>query len=207
VTLPPDFDDLVARDVPPEERARLYRAHELLVKAGPPPELSPELDAVPWPDEALAPLWGRQKRTGFRRPVVLAAALATALVVGLLVGQATGSSKTSINAWQTIQLRGTELASSASGTLELARPNGQGNYDMVLRVKGLPKQPGGGYYTLDLTKGGKAVVPCGTFNVNGETVVRLTAAYDLAHFDKNGWVVTRETPGHFRHDQIVLKPV
>ncbi len=207
MTLPPDFDDLVGREVPPEERARLYRAHELLIKAGPPPELSPELDAVPWPDEALGPLWGRQKKTGFRRPVVLAAALATALVIGLLVGQATSSSKTSINAWQTIQLRGTELAGSASGTLELARRDRQGNYEMVLRVKDLPRLPGGGYYTLDLTKGGKAVVPCGTFNVNGETVIRLTAAYDLAHFDKNGWVVTRETPGHFKHDQIVLKPV
>jgi hypothetical protein len=207
VTLPPDFDDLVERDVPPEERARLYRTHELLIKAGPPPELSPELDAVPWPDEALGSLWGRQKRTGFRRPVVLAAALATALVIGLLLGQATSSNKTSINAWQTIQLRGTGLADSASGTLELARRDRQGNYDMVLRVKDLPKLSGGGYYTLDLTKGGKAVVSCGTFNVNGETVVRLTAAYDLAHFDKNGWVVTRETAGHFQHDQIVLKPV
>ena len=37
----PEFDDLIAADVPPEERARLYRTHELLVQAGPPPELSP----------------------------------------------------------------------------------------------------------------------------------------------------------------------
>jgi anti-sigma-K factor RskA len=206
MTLPPDFDELVGRDVPPEERARLYRAHQLLIQAGPPPELSPDLDTVPWPDEALTPLWGRPKKTGFRRPLVLAAALASALVVGLVLGQATSSSKSSINAWQTIRLGGTQLASNASGTLELARRDSQGNYEMVLRVKGLPRLAGSGYYTLDLTKDGKAVVPCGTFNVNGETVVRMNAAYDLAHFDKNGWVVTRETPGHFQHDQIVLKP-
>jgi hypothetical protein len=206
MTLPPDFDELVDRDVAPEERARLYRAHQLLVQAGPPPELSPELDEVPWPEDALTPLWGRPKRTGFRRPLVLAAAVATALVVGLLLGQATSSSKSSINPWQTIRLGGTALASGASGTLELAKVDSQGNYEMVLRVKGLPRLPGGGYYTLDLTKNGKAVVPCGTFNVRGETVVRMNAAYDLAHFDKKGWVVTRETPGHFQHDRIVLQP-
>ena len=47
MTRRPDFDDLVGQDVPPEERARLHRTHELLLEAGPPPELSPEMDAVP----------------------------------------------------------------------------------------------------------------------------------------------------------------
>ena len=47
----PDFDDLIGGDVPAEERERLRRAHELLVEAGPPPELSPEMESVPWPDE------------------------------------------------------------------------------------------------------------------------------------------------------------
>ena len=75
---PFQFDELVARDVPPKERARLYRAHQLLVQAGPPPELSPELDEVPWPEDALAPLWGRPKRTGFRRPPGLPAEPPTA---------------------------------------------------------------------------------------------------------------------------------
>ena len=37
----PDFDALVGADVPGEERDRLRRAHELLVAAGPPPELAP----------------------------------------------------------------------------------------------------------------------------------------------------------------------
>ena len=36
----PDLDDLIGTDIEPSERARLERVHELLVAAGPPPELS-----------------------------------------------------------------------------------------------------------------------------------------------------------------------
>ena len=40
----PDFDELVGGDdLPGPERERLQRVHELLVAAGPPPELPPEL--------------------------------------------------------------------------------------------------------------------------------------------------------------------
>ena len=39
----PNFRDLVGEDLPDTERARLERVHELLVAAGPPPELPPEL--------------------------------------------------------------------------------------------------------------------------------------------------------------------
>ena len=35
----PDFDELSAATSTPEERARLRRAHDLLLAAGPPPEL------------------------------------------------------------------------------------------------------------------------------------------------------------------------
>ena len=35
----PNFDDLIGEDVPAWERERLRRAHDLLVAAGPPPEL------------------------------------------------------------------------------------------------------------------------------------------------------------------------
>jgi len=34
----------------------------------------------------------------------------------------------------------------------------------------------------------------------------VNAAYDLSRFDKNGWVVTRQPSGHFKPDQIVLRP-
>ena len=41
MTRGPDFDQLVGHEVGREERERLQRVHELLVEAGPPPELSP----------------------------------------------------------------------------------------------------------------------------------------------------------------------
>jgi hypothetical protein len=201
----PDFDDLVDRDVPEDERERLRRTHELLVQAGPPPELSPELEAVPWPEEALAPVWGRKKLV-FQRPLVLAAAFVTAIVAGFLLGQSTNSS-TTIDAQRVVNLHGTSLDRDASGKLELGKRDADGNWSMVLHVQNLQKLAEGGYYDLYLTKGGKPVVLCGTFNVRrGEVVVRFTAAYDLEHFDKNGWVVTRQPPGHHEPTQIVLRP-
>jgi hypothetical protein len=205
MTQRPDFDDLVGPDVPVEERERLHRAHQLLIEAGPPAELSPELEPVPWPDDALAPLFGR-RRERRRRPVLLAAALATAAVLGFVLGQAATSSSTSINARETVQLQGTALARGAVGSLKLGKPDAAGNWPMVLQVKGLPKLSKGGYYDLYLTKSGIPLVSCGTINAKGNTVVRLTAAYNLENFDHNGWVIVRKTrANNFDASQIVLK--
>ena len=202
----PDFDDLIGPDVPPEERARLYRAHELLVQAGPPPELSPEMEAVPWPDDALEPIFGRRRQPRGRRPVLLAAALATAIFVGFLLGQATTSDNSSIGATKTVELQGTPLAHNALATLNLGKPDAAGNWPMVLHVSGLEKLKHGGYYALFLTKAGRPLVSCGTINVSGATSVRLSAAYALEHFDKDGWVIVRQTPAdHFKPNQIVLR--
>src|SRR5919197_3065719 len=201
----PDFDDLLGSDVPAEERDRLRRAHELLIEAGPPPELSPELEAVPWPDDALSPLWGRRRgQSRSRRPLLLAAAIATVAVVAFLLGQAT-TSKNSIGVRKTVQLHATTLGHGALATLDLGKRDSHGNWPMVLHIRGLPRLPGNGYYDLYLTKGGKPLVSCGTFNVNGKTNVRLSAAYNLEAFDKNGWVIVRKTPAnHFQPNQIVL---
>jgi hypothetical protein len=207
VTRQPDFDDLVGSDISPEERERLRHAHDLLVQAGPPPELSPELESVPWPDDALAPLWGRRagRRPAWQRPVVLAAALATAAVLGFLLGNSTGPGANSINAVQTLKLHGTALEPAALATLEIGDTDRHGNYRLVLHVEGLPKLKNGGYYDLYLTKRGKALVSCGTFNADGETVVPMTAAYNLDRFDKNGFVIVRKTPGHFEPTDVVLR--
>jgi hypothetical protein len=199
----PEFDDLVGNDIPAEERARLHRAHELLVQAGPPPELGPELESVPWPDDALSPVFGRRKRSG-RRRVLLAAAIVTAVVVGVFLGQATKDS--SFKAERTVALQGTALAQTASGSLAVGKKRPDGNWPMELRVKNLEWLPDGGYYDLYLTRGGKPLVLCVTFNAKGETVVRFSAAYQLDRFDENGWVVTRQRRGHHIPNQIVLKP-
>jgi hypothetical protein len=204
----PDFDDLVGADVPPEERARLYRTHELLVQAGPPAELSPEMEAVPWPEDSLQPLFGRRRREHRgRRPVLLAAALATAIFLGFVLGQATTSNTSSIGTpKKTVELHGTALAQNALATLKLGKPDAAGNWPMVLHVSGLPKLERGGYYALYLTKGGKPLVSCGTINVSGATSVRMSAAYVLERFDKDGWVIVRQTPANgFQPNQIVLR--
>jgi len=202
----PDFDDLVGSDVPAEERERLRRAHELLLQADPPPELEPGQQSVPWPDDALSPL-GLRRRAGRRRPLVLAAGFATAVALGFVLGQATNSDTTSISAERAVNLRGTKLDTNALATLELGRKDDNGNWLMVLRVTGLNELPEGGYYDLYLTHNGKPVALGGIFNVGrGETIVRLSAAYDLNHFDKNGWIVTRQMPGQHKPTDVVLKP-
>jgi hypothetical protein len=201
----PDFDDLVGKDVPEEERERLRRAHQLLVQAGPPPELSPELDAVPWPDESQR----RPRRPRQQRLLLLAAALATAAVLGFVLGQSSGptSSSTSIDAVRVVQLAGTNLDRNAQGTLALGKPDEAGNWPMLLHATGLRQLPEGGYYDLYLTKNGKPVVLCGSFNVrSGEAIVRFSAAYDLSHFDRDGWVITRQLPSNHEPTEIVLRP-
>jgi hypothetical protein len=204
MTRTPEFDELVGTEVPPEERERLRRAHELLVQAGPPPELPPSLQRAPKIEET--PRWFRQrKRRVVRRAVLLAAALATAAALGFILGHSTNPN--SISTERVVTLAGTSLRPKASGTLELGKNDGHGNWPMVLRVRGLQELPSGGYYDLYLTKGGKPVVLCGTFNVGrGQTEIRLTAAYDLSHFDSNGWVVTRQMPGHHKPTDVVLEP-
>jgi hypothetical protein len=203
MTPAPDFDDLIGKDVPDEERARLMRAHRLLVEAGPPPELSPELDSVPWPEESQMPLLKPKQR----RPLLLAAAILTALGIGFVLGESRGPNGSSMETVRVVKLAGTKLDKDALGTLELGKADADGNWPMKLHARGLQQLPEGGYYDLYLTKRGKPVVLCGTFNVKGdEVVVHFSAAYDLDHFDKDGWVITRQLPQNHEPTEVVLKP-
>ncbi len=203
MTRAPDFDDLVGRDMPDEERARLLRAHQLLIEAGPPPELSPELDSATWLEESQMPLL-RPKR---RRPLLIAAALATAIVIGFVLGQSTSPSSSTSSTVRVVKLAGTKFDRDARASLELGKADASGNWPMLLHARGLQQLPEGGYYDLYLTKGGKPVVLCGTFNVKGrEIIVHFSAAYDLNHFDKDGWVITRQLPGNHDPTEIVLRP-
>jgi anti-sigma-K factor RskA len=203
----PDFDEIVGPDVPEAERERLRRTHELLARADPPPELSPELDRVPWPDESLGPLWPRKERAR-PRPMTLALGAAAALLIGFVLGQSRADDTTpSFASERSVQLAGTALDRDASGRLDVGARDSDGNWPMLLHVKNLDTLPEGGYYDLYLTRDGKPRVLCGTFNVTqGEAVIRLSAAYDLSRFDRNGWVVTRQPPGHHEPTEIVLRP-
>ena len=201
---PPDFDDIVGDDISAEERERLQTAHDLLLRASPPPELSPELDAVPWPDEALAPLGLRRRGRERRRSWLgFAAAAAAVALIGFVVGQSTGSSPNRFEPLATKKMHGTALARGASATIEVGKRGVDGNWPMVVDVINLPPAPEGGYYLLWLSRNGKPVAPCGSFNTQAgvETIVHLSAAYSF--HGVNGWIVTREVSGVHRH-QVVM---
>jgi hypothetical protein len=179
----PDFDELVGGDVPAGERERLRRAHDLLVAAGPPPELSPALEQAPEVGGRVAFL-PRRRRGGF------------------LAGAVTHGGSTE-SAAIVVSMHGTPAAPNALASIRLQDVDAAGNWPMRLTVTGLPKLPDGGYYELYLTRHSRIAATCGTFNVHGgRTVVRLNAPYRLSRFD--GWVVTRHLPG--RPDQAT-RPV
>lgn len=184
---PPNFDELLEGVDDPGERARLKRVHELLVEAGPPPELSPTLQTPP-PATARDLPWQRPRRIR-PRSVLVAAAVVTAFFVGYLAAAPDsdrGGPAAGIRIARTIQLDG---EGDATGAIGVGVRDAKGNWPMVLSVWGLEHVTDGDYYTLALTKRGKPIVTCGTFNVSGRnTTVRMIAAYNLKRFD--GWVVT-----------------
>jgi hypothetical protein len=199
----PDFDELVGADVPPADRERLRTAHDLLVHAGPPPELSPALDPVPWPDEALAPIGLQRRRPDRKRSwLVIASAVAAIALVAYVIGHGTGSSSNSFQVLATNHMHGTTLAPRASATIEVGGRGMDGNWPMLVDVINLPPVPDGGYYQLWLSRDRKPVALCGSFNTRHgfETIVRLSAAYSFKRV--NGWIVTREVPGV--HRQLVM---
>jgi hypothetical protein len=199
----PDFDELVGADVDAEEQQRLRRVHDLLLQAGPPPELSPEIEAGP----TLAMTLGRPPRRLQRRVALLAAAIAL-VAVAFLAGYITGNGKgDGLSAGHTISLTGTKAAPGALASLRVEPPDAAGNWPMRLSVTGLAKLPAKGYYTVYLVRHGKPFAPCGTFVVAGKAhgaSLWLNAPYDVRKGDT--WVVTRQMPGHHEAGPVVLRP-
>lgn len=199
---PKDLRDLVGDDVSDEELARLRRAHELLVAAGPPPELSPTLATAP-------PVGVRKEREGRfsflpQRRLGTAFALAVGLAaVAFAAGYFTG--KREFSSEHTVAMRGTTLAPNAAASIKVGTEDKAGNVPMVVSVRGLPKPQGRGYYTLYLTRERKPVAPCGTFTVEGAGKLasfQLSVPYTLRRFD--GWVVAREQPRGRHPGPVVL---
>ena len=212
----PDFRRLVDTEgLTPAEEARLRRVHDLLVEAGPPPELTASLRSPPRdealngavaavvvepapevepateaePGGVLVPL--RRRRLS---PVALvaAAAIAAACFGGgyLLANRSNGDSFT------TVRVVGLQGEQNSLASLRVGAPDANGNWPMDLTVDGLPKQPSRqAYYVLLLVdKEGKPSVVCGTFRVEeGQTTVRFTVPYKIS--DGSRWVVTAVSPG------------
>jgi hypothetical protein len=196
VSRTPDFDELIGSDLPADERARLLRAHEALLAAGPPPELPPALEQPPDPEPRVAFLPQRRRFT----LIGLAASLAlVAFGAGWFVGGRGGGFATAFQR----PMHGTTLAPSALATIRIAEKDTAGNWPMRFSVRGLPALAKGGYYELFLSRRGKPVATCGTFTVHaGTTVVRLNAPYSLRKFD--GWLVTRHDAPGARGTAVVM---
>jgi hypothetical protein len=184
-----DFDDVIDADVQGAERERLRGVHELLVAAGPPPELPDSLLHAPRPGEVRA-LRPRMARS---RTLLIAAAI---IVVGITftLGFATGQKHAPPpQALEKLALRGTSAAPHARGTLALYQQQ-SGNWPMTLTVSGLPRVKAPTYYIVWLIRDGKTVAPCGQFVVaksGSSLTLNLSAPYALKRGDS--WVVTRAT--------------
>jgi anti-sigma-K factor RskA len=177
----PRFEDLVGDvgDLEPAERARLQRVHDLLLAAGPPPELPPRLAEPPQrPRAQVIPFDRRRWRTA-------GLAVAAALLLTFGAGWLIGGHRSGLHAQRTVAMSGDH---GAHASLVVLRMDEAGNWPMKMTVTGLPTLGRGRTYTLWLTRGGKLESPCGTFAVGkGTTTVRLNAPYRLKEY--SGWVV------------------
>lgn len=185
-----DFDELVGAEVEGPERERLQAVHELLLAAGPPPELPPSLQHPPGRerDEAVRVLRSAYPRRRLVAAVALAVVLALAAFGG---GYLMGAHEES--ATRTVKLVGTEAAQGAVAAVRVFPADDAGNHSLELTVRGLEALPARGYYELGMTKQGELVASCGFFKVEGDrTDVKLNASYDLTKFD--GWAIVAHLP-------------
>jgi hypothetical protein len=182
----PDFRELVGDEGTPEELAKLRRAHDLLVAAGPPPELSPRLADAPATEPSRGS-WLPRRRRGAAL-VLAAGAAAAAFGIGFLVGDRGSGEFPSTGS--PIAMHALEEGSPARASILIGERDDVGNWPLLMRISGLKQLPRGQWYELYLSRKGKPAAYCGAFAVkaSGRTVVHLSVPYRLKRFD--GWIVT-----------------
>ena len=194
MTQEPDFRELVGDEGESEELDRLRRVHDLLVQAGPPPELSMAVADPPEVEESKVLEFKR------RRPAAVLGIAVAAAAAAFVIGYAVGDRQNSFSAQATVPMHGVGTVKTARADVAIADHDEGGNYPLQMRVQGLPHAPKGGWYELLLSKKGKPTASCGDFAVDGgETTVRLSVPYDLAEWHQkklyDGWVVVLHRPG------------
>jgi hypothetical protein len=201
----PEFEDLVGEDTSADERERLHGVHELLLQAGAPAELTPELRRGPsFGVDRLQ----RRRVVKRRAMLLLAAALSVGAVfaAGYAVADHRGGGNAEAAPPETLALHGTSQAPHARATLDVWRPR-DGNWPMTLSVVGLPKLPRHTYYEVELVRHGRFWGSCGTFRIERPSralTLTLNAPYQLEKGDS--WVVTRASPAG-EPGTTVLRPV
>ncbi len=200
----PTLDELIGADTTGAERQRLQHVHELLLEAGPPPEVSPELEQGP----NLKMTVGKRRRVVRQRALLLLAASLAVLLVflgGYAVGNQKGSTKSATAV--SLKLMGTSAVPNAQASLEVWHRHA-GNWPMTLTAVGLPKLAPHRYYEVYLIRDGKISGSCGTFratNSKRAVTVTLNSPYTLEKGDS--WVVTRPGPGGAEPGTTVLRPI
>jgi hypothetical protein len=208
VSREPNLNDLVGTEVTGAERQRLQQVHELLLEAGPPPEISADLEAGPTLGMTLGRQQQHQRRKVKRRAMLLlAAAILVALV--FIAGYASrGGGKSVQGAVIKQAFQGTSFAPHAQGTLEVWSSKDGNNWPMTLTVVGLKQLPPRTNYEVYLVRNGKPWGACGSFRVGGNSqqpvTVTLSAPYTLHKGDT--WVVTRPRAGGAEPGRTVLRP-
>lgn len=198
------FDEIVDTEgLGPDDEARLRHVHELLVQAGPPPDLSPGLHEAP----SLRPVDDPPEVAFlFRRRRGLAVVLALAATIAAFAGgYAFGHSKSKTASFAAARVVPMHGKAGQLAALEIGKQDSVGNWPMLLELSGLPTQANhGAYYELWLTRDGKPVAPCGSFRVTSKkTRVRLSVPYSFHAFD--GWVVTAQPANdHGQPGPVVL---
>jgi hypothetical protein len=200
----PTLDELIGADTTGAERQRLQHVHELLLEAGPPPEVSPELEQGP----NLKMTVGKRRRVVRQRALLLLAASLAVLLVflgGYAVGNQKGSTKSATAV--SLKLMGTSAVPNAQASLEVWHRHA-GNWPMTLTAVGLPKLAPHRYYEVYLIRDGKISGSCGTVratNSRRAVTVTLNSPYTLEKGDS--WVVTRPGPGGAEPGTTVLRPI
>lgn len=183
----PDFDDLVGGEGTPEELARLRRAHQMLIAAGPPPELSPRIAEAPAATSRRSSLVPRRRRGA---AFLLAAAVAAAAFgIGFLIGDRGSSAFPAQGSAIAMNPPAGAADQTAHASVLIGDRDSVGNWPLLVRVSGLRPLPKGQWYELYLTREGKRAAWCGAFSVKGagRTTVHFSVPYKLKRF--NGWVI------------------
>ena len=202
MTREPDFNELVGEDVPAEERERLRRAHDLLLAAGPVPELPPGLEEPSFGDRP-----GRLNENAYqllpRRRTGAALALAAAIaLIAFVGGYVAGFRHDGFSAQYSVPLHAASgLAVSAK--IQIGKRDSHGNWPLRVEAKGLPKLKNGGYYEMYLTRGTHSLT-CGTFAGGGRSTVKVRLTVPYSFHNGDGWIVTKQLPGHEKPGPTVL---
>ena len=200
-----DLRDIIdTDDLDPREEERLRRVHELLLAAGPPAELPPELANPGEPPSAEIVQFPSLPQRRWGVIALVAAAIGFAAFGG---GYLFGHSKAKPAAFapeRVVEMHPLKSGVAGLAVLRVAKADSVGNWPMEMTVQGLPEQPQRtAYYELWLTKDGKPVLSCGAFRVHGKTTtVHMSVPYSFKGVD--GWVVTKHEPGQAEPGQVVL---